>query len=189
MLLPHIISKNNLATSFENPIKNGKRIQWIDALRGFSIFFVVYYHIEAIGIGLPADNNVLSNILLSFRMPTFFFISGFIAYKSLIHWDKILYLNRIKNKSRIQLIPTLFFFCLAGLFGGYNPLLYLSEYGLGGFWFTFVLFEFFFVYFTLSYLLRLYGSKCFNSIILLLTAFSIFILVFLGVKVIFFGAF
>lgn len=146
-----------------------KRIKWIDALRGFSMFFVVYYHIQVFALGLTLDESILGNILVSFIMPTFFFISGFIAYQCWNKWTNSFYVKRLTNKARVQLIPTFVFFSLHVLIGGgNNPVAVYVSNGLGGFWFTFVLFEFFLVYFSLSWITRHFNGKGFNLTALLL---------------------
>lgn len=150
---------------------NNRRVRWIDALRGVSMFFVVYYHIQAISIGMHVSQTILGTILLSFRMPMFFFVSGFIAYKGWEIWTGNFYLERLKNKARIQLIPTFVFFSLSVMFaGGTNPLSAYITNGLGGFWFTLVLFEFFLVYFTISHISRSLKGKYFDITIIILSA-------------------
>ena len=46
-----------------------KRIEWIDTLRGFAMFFVVLGH------AFVEKNNIIRNYIYSFHMPLFFFIS------------------------------------------------------------------------------------------------------------------
>lgn len=166
------IAPNMEAYGIPNRIQSGvdqSRIKWIDALRGFSMFFVVYYHIQVFALGLTLDESILGNILVSFRMPTFFFISGFIAYKGWEKWNAKFYISRLKNKARVQLIPTIVFFSLhVIIFGSGNPITSYISNGLGGFWFTLVLFEFFLVYFTISLIDRYFKGKFLNVISILI---------------------
>ena len=71
-----------------------KRIEWIDALRGFTMLFVVYYHLEVCGLFIDSPAHGLNGFFRTFRMPLFFFISGFVAYKNNELWN----LNNYKTK-------------------------------------------------------------------------------------------
>ena len=63
-----------------------QRVRYIDALRGFTMILVVWAHVM-LDMGLGGYNTVLGSIFLTFRMPMFFYISGYIAYKSLEKWN------------------------------------------------------------------------------------------------------
>ena len=73
-----------------------KRIEYVDAMRGFAILLVVFSHIQYFGYGNFIDNVsdwggnplIVRNLIISFMMPLFFFISGFVLYKPGIYWDK-----------------------------------------------------------------------------------------------------
>lgn len=52
------------------------RINYIDALRGFTMILVVVGHVIGRSLGLGGYDSVISSIILTFRMPMFFFISG-----------------------------------------------------------------------------------------------------------------
>lgn len=124
------------------------------------MFFVVYYHIQAISIGIPVNQSVLATTLLSFRMPVFFFISGFIAYKALVYWTGSFFMDRLKIRSRQLLIPVFVFYVLWVLFlRQSNPFSYFIMNGFEGFWFTFVLFGFQLSYFLVSLLTHYIGHK------------------------------
>lgn len=91
--------------------KMKERIKYIDALRGFTMLLVVFAHIELLGFGISPYSSTLGGIFVSFRMPMFFFISGYIAYKA-ITWDFGTYIKSVRKKAIVQLIPTIFFFSL-----------------------------------------------------------------------------
>lgn len=145
-----------------------KRIEYIDAMRGFTMLLVVYSHIQAIGydtIYIPSINQAL----ITFRMPLFFFISGYILYKASRIWDWNTTITFLKKKFKIQILPTIFFFT------AYMVLFRLEfinsifhENVLQGYWFTISLFEYFFIYSIYMFLLCnnkhkiIYG--CFLSI-------------------------
>lgn len=133
-----------------------QRIRYIDALRGFTMFLVVLQHIESFGLGIHPYNSVLGCILVSFRMPMFFFVSGYIAYKATICWDIKTYCVNLGRKAIVQLIPTIFFFSLFMFSKSTNPIIQFSHNGFDGYWFTFVLFEMFVIFYTLSFLCNKY---------------------------------
>lgn len=60
-----------------------KRIEYIDAMRGFTIILVVLHHLSFF------SNSFVDSIFISFRMPLFFFISGFIGFKVNMEWGGI----------------------------------------------------------------------------------------------------
>lgn len=124
-----------------------KRIQWIDAMRGFTMFLVVLGHVFLFSLGY-AKATALPSIFLTFRMPLFFFISGFVAYKSVDKWNSGFFIDNLLKKTKVQLIPTIFFFVLYCAIVFRNPITHFLEHGFGRFWFTFVLLEMFVVYFS-----------------------------------------
>jgi fucose 4-O-acetylase-like acetyltransferase len=93
--------------------------------------------------------------LLLFRMPLFFFISGFLAYKAHVVWDLQTLKALSLKKIRVQLIPTVVFFLL------YVAMICPSfEDGLmrslisptkSGYWFTLVLLYMLLTYYLFSY--------------------------------------
>ncbi len=128
-------------------IISNKRIEYIDALRGFTMFLVVYQHISTWGGVYPYD-SALGEILTAFRMPLFFFISGYVAYKSM-DWNRREYTRIIVKKTKVQLIPTVIFSIILGaaVYG-------MFTYYLPIYWFTLVLFEMFVIFYTVSLICR-----------------------------------
>lgn len=128
-----------------------KRIGYIDALRGMAIILVVYFHISAYGFGsyVIGYNDTIER----FRMPLFFFISGWL-FK---------YINRtttgiIKQKFIVQIVPTAFFLLLYLCVFDH---LTFNSFGSDkkGYWFTYVLFEFFVVYLGFKALFNKHNTK------------------------------
>ena len=119
------------------------RIGYIDALRGLAMILVVYFHIAAYGFG--SYELGYNDIIERFRMPTFFFISGWVFYKSSRIWDKRAITGMIRKKFMVQIIPTAVFMLLYLMM--FN-LLDVSSFGSDkkGYWYTFVLFEYFVIY-------------------------------------------
>lgn len=125
----------------EQPKAN--RIGYIDALRGTAMILVVYFHIAAYGFG--SYELGYNDIIERFRMPTFFFISGWLFYKAGRIWDRQAIIGMIRKKFMVQIVPTTVFMLL--YLTMFN-LLDISSFGSDkkGYWFTFVLFEYFVIY-------------------------------------------
>ena len=119
------------------------RIGYIDALRGMAMILVVYFHIAAYGFG--SYELGYNDIIERFRMPTFFFISGWLFYKSGRIWNEKTIRSIIRKKFMVQIIPTAIFMLLYLMM--FN-LLDISSFGSDkkGYWFTIVLFEYFVIY-------------------------------------------
>lgn len=119
------------------------RIGYLDALRGMAMILVVYFHIAAYGFG--SYELGYNDIIELFRMPTFFFISGWLFYKAGRIWDWQTITGMIRKKFMVQIIPTVVFMLLYLVM--FN-LLDVSSFGSDkkGYWFTVVLFEYFVIY-------------------------------------------
>ena len=114
-----------------------KRIEYIDAMRGFTMILVVYSHIchFCLGDSLLGYNGTF----FLFRLPCFFFISGWLfepvsqrPFRQIVH-----------KKFMVQIVPTFIFLLILA-----PPPEFFHQLGAvkGGYWFTFVLFEFFILY-------------------------------------------
>lgn len=127
------------------------RIGYIDALRGMAMILVVYFHIAAYGFG--SYEIGYNDIIERFRMPTFFFISGWLFYKAGRIWDRQTITGMIRKKFMVQIIPTVIFMLLYLVM--FN-LLDVSSFGSDkkGYWFTIVLFEYFVIYIVAEALLN-----------------------------------
>ena len=122
-----------------------QRIAYIDAMRGFTMILVVYSHVCNYCLG---DKWMgWNDVFFLFRLPCFFFISGWLfgSHKGPV----------IKHKFMVQIVPTVIFLLLLA-----PPPLFFSKLGAtkGGYWFTFALFEFFLIcIFSERYLKRFHG--------------------------------
>lgn len=127
------------------------RIGYIDAQRGMAMILVVYFHIAAYGFG--SYEIGYNDIIERFRMPTFFFISGWLFYKAGRIWDRQTITGMIRKKFMVQIIPTVVFMLLYLVM--FN-LLDVSSFGSDkkGYWFTVVLFEYFVIYIVAEALLN-----------------------------------
>ena len=120
-----------------------KRIEYIDALRGFAMILVVYFHIPSycLGNAYIGFNDILEWV----RMPLFFFISGFVFYKADRIWNGETIRKVMKKKFMVQIIPMAVFMTLfLILFDYMEPASFGSD--KKGYWYTFVLFEYFVLY-------------------------------------------
>lgn len=111
------------------------------------MFLVVLGHVFTFTLGYEKV-TVLPSIFLTFRMPLFFFISGFIAFRSVDKWNNSFYIENLLKKTRVQLFPTIFFFVLYCAIVCKCPITNFLENGFGRFWFTFVLLEMFVIFFS-----------------------------------------
>lgn len=93
---------------------NTNRLESMDALRGVAIILVIYCHVTSYWMHYSTDIN---NVLAQWRMPLFFFVSGFFAYSA--NFTRELFNRRIKNRLSRQLYPTvivfLTFVCVSSL--------------------------------------------------------------------------
>lgn len=141
------------------------RIEWIDAIRGMAIILVVYSHIMFFWIG--DTQEIVNSFFIRFRMPLFFFISGFFLWSPDYNFAKLL--QRTKNRLFRQLYPTaiitgIFFFTL---YTNYFSWLIFTP-AKAGYWFTFVMVEMFLIIAPLLFLMNSFKlSKVWQTAVLL----------------------
>ena len=117
-----------------------ERIEYIDAMRGFTMILVIYSHICV--FCFKEYFIAFNDVLFLLRMPCFFFISGWLFYKVTRVWDKTTVRQVIQNKFMVQMIPTFVFLALHERTDFFRQLGAFK----GGYWFTFALFVFFCIY-------------------------------------------
>ncbi len=114
-----------------------QRIEYIDAMRGFTMILVVYSHVCHFCLG---DSLLGFNAMFFlFRLPCFFLISGWLFEPvSRRPFRQVIY-----KKFMVQIVPTFIFLLLLA-----PPPEFFHQLGAlkGGYWFTFTLFEFFLIY-------------------------------------------
>ena len=150
------------------------RIRFIDAMRGFTMFLVVLGHIFIFSFDYYETESVVSSFFITFRMPMFFFISGYIGYKAGERWTPQFYLTNLRKKASVQLIPSfifLFFWCTAK---GEDFIATFIATGANVYWFTEVLFEMFLVYFTTALISNRISASLFNPILIAVAAATVF---------------
>lgn len=130
-----------------------KRIEYIDALRGLTMILVVFSHVELFSFHVDKP-TFINQLFISFRMPLFFFVSGFIAYKANIVWNIQTWWQMSKKKLLVQLVPT-FIFGLIFTYAYYGADFhtFISVTGKLGYWFTIVLLEIFLIVYTTNTIL------------------------------------
>ena len=114
-----------------------QRIEYIDAMRGFTMILVVFAHICHFCLG---DSRMGYNaVFILFRLPCFFMISGWLFECVAMRPFK----EVAKHKAMVQLLPTFIFLLLLA-----PPPFFFHQLGTlkGGYWFTFALFEYFILY-------------------------------------------
>ena len=114
-----------------------KRIEYIDAMRGFTMILVVFAHICHFCLG---DSRMGYNAtFILFRLPCFFMISGWLFESVAMRPFK----EVARHKAVVQLLPTFIFLLLLA-----PPPFFFHQLGTlkGGYWFTFALFEYFILY-------------------------------------------
>lgn len=114
-----------------------QRIGYIDAMRGFTMILVVFAHVCHFCLG---DSKMGYNaIFILFRLPCFFMLSGWLFEPASRHS----FMTVARHKAMVQLVPTFIFLLLLA-----PPPEFFHQLGAlkGGYWFTFVLFEFFIIY-------------------------------------------
>ena len=90
-----------------------ERMEWIDAMRGFTMILVVAYHVSIQGFGEVEKASSALPLLVLLRMPLFFFISGFLSYKPDMNWTTGRLGMMIWKKVKIQVLPTIVFLLIS----------------------------------------------------------------------------
>ena len=122
------------------------------------MILVVFSHVEWASFDLK--NSFINELFISFRMPLFFFISGFIGYKANVEWNKHTWWMMSKKKMLVQIIPTLVFgLTYTCLYLKVDPHMFVSSHTKMGYWFTIVLCEMFILVYTMNYVLHQCNSK------------------------------
>lgn len=143
-----------------------KRIEYIDALRGFTMYLVVYSHIWTFGYQTYTNSSFI-HILTNFFLEMFFFISGFVAYKDKFDWSFTNTTRLLRTKAIQLLCPTIIFCSLFCWWGGYGVDSAISP-SNAGYWFTLHLF-YFYVFYSITSLIssKIKGIK-FEFILILI---------------------
>jgi fucose 4-O-acetylase-like acetyltransferase len=159
--------------SNQSPAVTGaNRINYIDALRGLSMILVVLSHVFLSMSPNYWDGSPVAAVLMSFRMPLFFFVSGFFAYKSFDRWTNSVVADIMVRKLRAQVFCATLFFML------YQTVKHLPisdiQNGYSYFWFTIALFQMFVIYVALNLISRLVRRNIVDFCLIALSVISLF---------------
>ena len=160
-------------------VENKKRLEWLDAMRGFTMILVVAYHVAQMSFGINEKTSASLPFLVLFRMPLFFFVSGFLAYKADFLWNWSNTLRLTWKKIKIQVLPTLVFLCVFIVLRK-TQFCNTFEYAMKsptkcGYWFTWVLLHMFVIYYMACLLQRWLNSQYKHCVIWALWIVSIFV--------------
>ena len=118
----------------------GGRIFYLDLIKCIGIICVIYGHVELFGFGL--SGSVATDLIYTFNMPAFFFVSGYLAFKQ----RKAIsyYFSNTWKKVAMLLIPTVLFSLFWAL--ARKTEVDFSN-GFGKYWFGCALLECFIIYY------------------------------------------
>lgn len=131
---------------------SSNRIQYIDAMRGFTMLLVVMAHVSL--FTLKVHGFSYNTLLEEFRMPLFFFVSGFVFFKKEKKWNVNESFFFLKRKIFVQIISPLLFLFIYVYTNNISFMDALYAPMKEGFWFTFTLFEYFVFYIIIQWILR-----------------------------------
>ena len=152
-----------------------RRIEYIDAIRGFCMILVVLYHIGMFSYGkaLPKSYYHIFNF---FMLPLFFFVSGWCCYKGDHQKEEGQDIQCFcRDKFKQLIVPSCLFMLLSIYVFGLNFRNTVLNEWKAGYWFTIVLFFFFLFYSIIqSVLVIIRMNNRIKDVILLVLAFSVF---------------
>lgn len=134
-----------------------KRMEWLDAMRGFTMILVVAYHVAQMAFGESEKTSASLPFLVLFRMPLFFFVSGFLAYRAKWIWTVQSFCSLTLKKMKVQVIPALVFLCAFIVLRGQHDfcegfMICMKSPTKGGYWFTWVLLQMFLIYYVVAFI-------------------------------------
>lgn len=129
-------------------------------MRGLAILLVVFSHVTNTYVQMPIANASFAGVyymMTMFRMPLFFFVSGFFAYRAASRWDSAMVRRVMTKKFQAQVVGLAVFVFLFGMLmknGNFSFIWRSNPY-----WFTESLFEMFCIYLLFALLERRTGWK------------------------------
>lgn len=132
-----------------------KRLRYIDAMRGLAILLVVFSHVTNAYLKTPITNQSFAGIyymMTMFRMPLFFFVSGFFAFRMAEKWTWPTVRRVMTKKFQAQIVGLAVFCFLYGVcIRGWK---FYFIWKSNPYWFTISLFEMFVVYLAVALIVR-----------------------------------
>ena len=152
------------------------RLKYIDAMRGLAILLVVFSHVTNAYVKMPITNASFAGVyymMTMFRMPLFFFVSGFFAYRAAERWDRATVGRVSFKKFKAQIVGLAVFCFLYGIImrSGHFDFIRTSN----PYWFTESLFEMFFIYLGVALLERKTGNTRLMPVLLAIAAIAPFL--------------
>lgn len=137
-----------------------KRLRYIDAMRGLAILLVVFSHVTNAYVKMPITNGSFAGIyymMTMFRMPLFFFVSGFFAFRMSEKWTWPMVKRVMTKKFQAQIVGlSVFCFIYGACMHGWKfKFLWTSN----PYWFTISLFEMFVFYLITALIVRKIGKN------------------------------
>lgn len=119
------------------------------------MILVVMHHVSGFCLESYLNKDIFTfhSIFSEFRMPLFFFVSGFVFYKDR-YWDYRTICSFFKKKIPVQIITPTIFMSISCYIHNASLLDTFLAGNKGGYWFTFVLFDFYCIYILLSYVMQ-----------------------------------
>lgn len=153
-----------------------KRLRYIDAMRGLAILLVVFSHVTNAYVKMPITNESFAGVyymMTMFRMPLFFFVSGFFAFRTAEKWTSATVKRVSFKKFQAQIVGlAVFCFLYGAVMRGWN---FKFMWTSNPYWFTESLFEMFFVYLGVALLERRTGWRWLMPVLLGVAAVSSFV--------------
>lgn len=153
------------------PPKNMSRLRVFDAMRGFSMLSVVFIHcLNSMGLGY--DKSFLGELIITYFLSLFFFISGFFAFKEESRWNLKYCIRFITTKIKALIICPILFYALLHLMKNEEPLGWLYT-GFKEYWFVIALFGMALLYMCFNLVSRLIKRNLSLFMILFVSAIGL----------------
>ena len=153
-----------------------KRIEYLDALRGFTMILVVIHHVYNYTFGFNEEQiaGSYNYIFQLFHMPLFFFVAGFVFYKKDTEWNIENSFSFLKKKVSVLILSPLLFWLAYVIVKNVDIAQSILSINKSGYWFTFTLFEYFILYIVFQSVARSVKIKGWvNDILLICYGFAI----------------
>ncbi|MDE6650082.1 MAG: acyltransferase [Muribaculaceae bacterium] len=141
-------------------LKKDSRLRYIDAMRGLAILLVVFSHVTNAYVKFPITNASFSSVyymMTMFRMPLFFFVSGFFSFRLAEKWTFPTVKRVMTKKFRAQIVGLAVFSFIYGVcIKNWN---FKFLWTTNPYWFTISLFEMFIIYLAVALIVKKTGSN------------------------------
>lgn len=143
-------------------------------MRGFTMLLVVMSHVSLFCLESAYRTYTFHKVLSEFSMPLFFFVSGFVLYKDQ-HWNLNSIISFLKKKILILIITPAIFMFVYLYIKGIPWINAISQEYKVGYWFTFMLFEYFCFYILLFLLGQALRLQKYDHIIIGITSLLVYV--------------